>query len=358
MNTAVALDVRSLSVKAGERYLIRDISLRVAERETVAILGWSGAGKTTLLHAIAGLLAPQLRVTGPIVHADRDLSGTPAYLRTIPLVLQELGLFQHLTALENVMEPLVVGGMSRRNAAQRAMAELTELGLTSDLHNRRPEKLSGGEAQRVALGRALVREPDLVLLDEPTSALDPVSARRLADLLGRLRTRQPVAAVVCTHDRTFATRIAQRLVILHAGSIIQEGSVDELHSQPRTSAVSDMLGLPNVLPARLARHDVVDVAGMGSLRLAANERGADDAVGRLVVHPHRVRLLRCGQAQGRHVVGRFVGPVWLAGQRVAQVLVNNDVKLVCPLTDVDCCPSGSTVDVALPTGALWYFSRL
>ncbi|WP_019630607.1 ABC transporter ATP-binding protein [Actinomadura atramentaria] len=216
-----------------------DLALRAAPGEVVALLGPNGAGKTTALRALAGLVATaggHLRVDGA------DLAALPAERRGIGMVFQDYLLFPHLSALDNVAFGLRCRG-GRRGAARREAARWLERVGLADHAGSRPRALSGGQAQRVALARALAVRPRLLLLDEPLSALDAHTRLEIRAALRRHLAGFDGAAVLVTHDPLDAMVLADRLVVLEGGRVVQEGPPAEVARRPRTGYVARLVGL-------------------------------------------------------------------------------------------------------------------
>ncbi|GAA1648768.1 molybdate transport system ATP-binding protein [Actinoplanes couchii] len=216
-----------------------DIHLEIAPGETVALLGPNGAGKTTALRTLAGLTA----LTGGHLRLDgRDLTALPPEKRPIGVVFQDYLLFPHLSARDNVAFGPRRHGMDRRSAHAVADKWLDRVGLGS--HGaRKPRQLSGGQAQRVALARALAVDPQLLLLDEPLAALD---ARTRLETRGELRRHladHPGATLLVTHDPLDALVLADRLVIVEQGRVVQEGDAATITARPRTDYVARLVGL-------------------------------------------------------------------------------------------------------------------
>jgi len=217
-----------------------------AARELLALVGPSGAGKTSMLQVLAGLRRPQ---RGRVVVGGQTWCDTeqgvfiPARERHVGLVFQHYALMPHLDALDNVALALLhLRPPERRAQAQRW---LDGVGLNSSLWARRPQHLSGGQQQRVALARALAREPRLLLLDEPFSAVDQMSREGLYALLADLRRRLDVPIVLVTHDLREARLLADRLVVMDAGQVLQQGTPAAIHRAPRNARVADLVGIQN-----------------------------------------------------------------------------------------------------------------
>jgi molybdate transport system ATP-binding protein len=260
--------------------------------EVVAVLGPNGAGKTTLLRILAGLASVSSgRVSVGDQVWDDTAAGTfvPATRRRAGFVFQDYRLFPHLTVLDNVAFPARARGARRRAARQDASALVQRLGL-SDLALRRPGQLSGGQAQRVAIARALACDPRVLLLDEPLAALD---ARTRLDLRSDLRRQLTAFAgpsILVTHDQLDALVLADRIVVLEDGRIVQQGTAAQVASRPATQYVARLMGL------NLYRGTVLDPAtgrigldGGGDLYVAGSQEPAGSAV-LVVVAPSAIAL--------------------------------------------------------------------
>ncbi len=222
-----------------------DLPLTINPGEVVALLGPNGAGKTTALRALAGLLplsAGHLTLAGrEWDHPDRRV-WIPTERRPIGVVFQDYLLFPHLTALDNVAFGPRRHGLGRQQARQRAADWLTRMGLAAHAR-RKPRQLSGGQAQRVALARALAVEPALLLLDEPLAALDAGTRLDTRAQLHRHLAAHTGATLLVTHDPLDALVLADRLVIIEDGHVVQEGDAATITARPRTDFVARLVGL-------------------------------------------------------------------------------------------------------------------
>jgi molybdopterin-binding protein len=304
-----------------------DVELRAHPGETIAILGPNGAGKTTLLRALAGLV-PLSR--GSVVHDDVVLDDVargvhvPAERRAVGMVFQDYLLFPHLSALENVAFGLRARGVSGATARARAREWLGRLGVGAHA-DARPRALSGGQAQRVALARALAIGPRVLLLDEPLAALD-ASARGLIrrDLKRHLESFDGVRILV-THDPLEAIALADRLVILEAGRVVQEGTAAEVTARPRSRYVADLVGV-NLVRGRAA-------GGLVALD-GATLHIADDTVGEVfaVVHPRAVAIhRRRPEGSPRNVWAGRAAALDREGDRV-RVRIEGELPIVAEVT--------------------------
>jgi molybdate transport system ATP-binding protein len=250
-----------------------DLGLEIGAGEVVALLGPNGAGKSTALRALAGLLrltSGQITISGRVV-AD-SVSGVhlAPHERPIGVVFQDYLLFPHLTVLDNVAFGPLVRGLERSEARGRAAAWLARVGI-AELASVKPRSVSGGQAQRVALARALAAEPRLLLLDEPLAALDAKT-----HLLVRAEVRRHLsdfhgATLLVTHDPIDAAVLADRLVVIEHGRVVQQGLPREVARRPRTDYVARLVGL-NLLAGRGHGHRVLLPTG-GSVELAESAFG-------------------------------------------------------------------------------------
>mgnify|MGYP000058818458 CR=1 FL=1 len=237
------LQLNSITKSYDSKPLLTDISFTVAEGETVCLLGASGSGKSTLLRIIAGLESPDL---GFISFDGLDLASTPPHLRDFGLVFQDYALFPHLNVNDNVAFGLKMRRMGQSETNQR-VANSLELVDLKGFGQRSVNELSGGEQQRVALARALAIRPRLLMFDEPLGALDRTLREGLLDELRSILQRTKVPAIYVTHDQEEAFAIADRVLILHEGKIIREGTPADVWANPQSAYVAEFLGLGNVI---------------------------------------------------------------------------------------------------------------
>jgi molybdate transport system ATP-binding protein len=275
-------------IRAGVGAFELDVELAVAAGELVAVLGPNGAGKTSLLRALAGLLplsAGRVTLDGVVLEDAAEGIRVPSERRPIGLVFQEYLLFPHLSVLENVAFGMRARGMAHAVAIAEAARWLDRVGLPKE-GGRKPASLSGGQAQRVALARVLACNPALLLLDEPMAALDATSRVEFRrDLRRHLESFAGVRLLV-THDPLEAMAMADRLVVLENGRVLQSGTPADVTQHPRSRYVADLVGV-NLFRGH-ASQNVVTLADGGSLTTA----GAADGDVFAVVHPRTVALYR------------------------------------------------------------------
>jgi len=254
-----ALSLRALSKTfPGGVRAVDALTLEVAPGERVVLLGPSGCGKTTTLRLIAGL---ETADAGRVVLAGEDVTNWPPHRRGVALVFQDAALYPHLSVRDN----LAFGARLQKTPADEIAARVDtvsrRLGL-APLFDRRPEHLSGGERRRVALERALVRRPRLLLLDEPLSSLDVPARVELRGELARLHREEPVTTLHVTHDQEEAMLLADRLAVMREGRVVQAGTPQELYARPADSFVAGFLGSPPMNFLRRTRDGVECLLGV------------------------------------------------------------------------------------------------
>ena len=270
----MTLTLDSIDVVLDGVRIVDDVSLEITTGERLALLGPSGAGKSTLLRVVAGLARPS---SGRVLVDGRDVTGAPAHRRGIGLVFQDAALFPHRSVAENVAFGPKVAGLARAEQEARVAEALALVGL-SETGARDVSTLSGGEAQRIALARALAPRPRTLLLDEPLGALDGPLRQRLQEDLRALFERLALTVVHVTHDVGEAFALGDRVAILREGRVAQLDRPDELWARPADDWVARFLGMRNVQEdgdhATVTRPDAVRVGpGTGATVVAADRDG-------------------------------------------------------------------------------------
>jgi molybdate transport system ATP-binding protein len=305
-----------------------DMALEINEGEVVALLGPNGAGKTTLLRAIAGLIAfrsGRVLLDGVVLEDTSTRRYVPTERRSIGFVFQDYLLFPHLNVLDNVAFGLRSRGAPPQAAVDSAQRWLEQVGLQSYARSK-PSELSGGQRQRVALARALAPNPRLLLLDEPLAALDVTTRAEVRRDLKRHLDSFAGIRLVVTHDPLEAMALADRLVVMERGHLVQTGAPAEVTERPRSQYVADLVGV-NLLRGEAERGSVRLASGL-TVAVAAAETGEVFAV----VHPRAVAIHRSHpEGSPRNVWPGRASSIELLGNRV-RVRIDGDVPLVAEVT--------------------------
>ncbi len=225
--------IQDLYKQFGSLVAVNEFNLKVETGETVVLMGPSGCGKSTAIRTINRLVEPD---SGSVMLNGSDILGMdPDELRQarkrIGFVFQHFNLIGRLSTLENVMLGLVMSGVERENAEIRATESLRKVGLDNHL-NHKPDQLSGGQQQRVGIARALAYEPELMLWDEPTASLDPILVREVLVVMEELARYRASTMIVVTHELPFALRVADRIVLMDHGCIVEEGKPSQVFVNP------------------------------------------------------------------------------------------------------------------------------
>jgi len=236
------IELKNLRKDWGEAAAVTGLDLSIEDGAFVAVLGPSGCGKTTTLLLLAGIYSPS---AGEIAFDGARVNDVEARDRNIGIVFQSYALYPNMNVLQNVMFPLRFKHVEPAEAERRAR-EIAALVRIDPLLERRPSQLSGGQQQRVALARALVKQPHLLLLDEPLSNLDASLRLSMRTEIRRIQRELGVTTILVTHDQIEATTMADRIVVMNAGRIEQEGTAEDLYERPETLFVASFIGSPPI----------------------------------------------------------------------------------------------------------------
>lgn len=241
--------VRNVTKRFGNVVAAENITLEFPDEQLTVLVGSSGCGKTTLLRMLAGLEEP---TEGEIYIAGKEVAHVPAWDRNIAMVFQSYALYPHMTVRKNIGFPLEARRVPRSEIKHRVEETAEILGLT-DLLDRLPRQLSGGQMQRVAIGRAIVRRPEVFLMDEPLSNLDAKLRVSMRAELKRLQRDLGVTTIYVTHDQAEAMTLADQLVVMNLGKVLQVGCPGDVYLHPETTFVGGFIGSPgmNFMPGRL-----------------------------------------------------------------------------------------------------------
>ncbi|AWX99217.1 sugar ABC transporter substrate-binding protein [Marinomonas primoryensis] len=320
---------------------IDNVSFTIEPGNLVTLLGPSGCGKTTTLRMLAGLEHP---TSGRIMIGNKDVTHLPATDRDVSMVFQSYALFPHMTVAENVAYGLSASGVNKVEAKEKSEEGLELVGLEG-YGERFPSELSGGQQQRVAVARALVLEPEVLLLDEPLSNLDAKLRRHVREEIRELQQKIGLTAVYVTHDQEEALAVSDRIIVMNRSVIAQEGSPRELYEAPASSFIADFIGDANLIDADIIATDghTAEVA-VGALRCSLPQRDFSKGRVQLAVHPSSVRLSKLDHQstgltgnvrratylgnQMQYDVDSEVGSLFVVDYRVEQAIsVGSDVSI-------------------------------
>ena len=284
------LEFRDVSKAFGEVNAVDDVSLQVRRGEFLSLLGPSGCGKTTSLRLIAGFEQP---TRGQILLDAQPGGGVPPYRRNVNTVFQHYALFPHMNVVDNVAFGLRMKRLAPSQIEQRVhkMLALVEL---PDVGSRFPHQLSGGQQQRIALARALVNEPTVLLLDEPLGALDLKVRRRMQQELKRIHREVGVTFIYVTHDQEEALTMSDRIAVMNRGRIEQLDAPSAIYERPRSRFVADFIGMMNVLSGVVEGHDdnsvVIRASGGFLLRGVTTQSLSKGKEVEVAVRPEKIRM--------------------------------------------------------------------
>ncbi|MDE5458940.1 ATP-binding cassette domain-containing protein [Bradyrhizobium sp. CSA112] len=276
------LELSTVSKRYGEELAVDNVSFQVEEGRIVSLLGPSGCGKTTTLRLIAGFEVPDggdIRIRGECVSTKRP------YERNVGLVFQDFALFPHMSVEANIAFGLRERGVPASKFPERIRSVL-DLVKMRGYEKRSPQQLSGGQQQRVALARALVTQPSLLLLDEPLSSLDAKLREALRVELRQILTSAGTTTIIVTHDQSEAMSLADHIIVMSKGRIMQRGSAEEIYSAPANKFVADFVGQSNWFTGRLDGGRFVTEDGL-SIAVAAKAPGGAVELG---IRPERIAV--------------------------------------------------------------------
>lgn len=285
----MSIEIQNVSKSFERIHVLKNINLKIEWGELIALLGPSGCGKTTLLRIIAGLESLD---AGKITFFGQDKTADKARDREVGFVFQHYALFRHMTVFDNVAFGLRVKSRDSRpsqNEIRDKVYRLLQLVQMDKFHKHYPSQLSGGQRQRIALARALAVEPKVLLLDEPFGALDAKVRLELRKWLRNLHDQIHLTSIFVTHDQEEALEVADRIVVMNGGSIVQIGTPDEVYDHPVNPFVFGFLGKMNSLPAVYNASQEVTI---DQLRFKTNEHFLAGTQIKGYFRPHELHLLR------------------------------------------------------------------
>ena len=346
------LQIRNLTKRFGDLDALRDFDLDVRGGEFISLLGPSGCGKTTALNCLAGLLEPD---DGEIDLDGTSVVRTPPERRRFGMVFQNYALFPHLTVGRNVAFGLEMQRVPKAQIGERVDRTLALVRLR-DQRDKYPAQLSGGQQQRIAIARAIVTEPRLMLMDEPLSNLDAKLRLEMRTEIRRIHQALGLTTIYVTHDQEEALSLSDRIVLMRQGVIRQVGTPREVYMEPSSAYAANFLGARNLLPVRVtAAADDVRVETGSGISLAGTPRGAlalgDDAIA--VIRPEHVTLLARGQ-DGTNTIPGLVETVEFVGNGTEVSVRSGLTEEIIARTD-DLWRQGDAVGLRLPQERLLVF---
>jgi putative spermidine/putrescine transport system ATP-binding protein/spermidine/putrescine transport system ATP-binding protein len=300
---------RGIVKRFGAVTAVEKMDLDIAEGSLVTLLGPSGCGKTTLLRMLAGLEEP---TNGDILVKGNRINDTPIHERNLGMIFQNYALFPHKSIFDNVSFGLKYRNVPKAEIKKKVTRALAMVRLPG-VENRKPAQLSGGQQQRIALARAIVIEPDVLLMDEPLSALDENLREDMRREVDNLQRMLGVTTIFVTHDQREALSMSDKIVVMRDGQKLQEGSPEDVYNRPANHFVADFLGHSNFLPGKIVDQDEDNIhvkIETGDV-LLAKQRGAwkkGDAV-EIVVRAQRFEAHRKGDLPSEDGMNHFEGRI-------------------------------------------------
>ncbi len=345
-----AVSLKNIVKRFGVFTAVEKTSLSIAEGSFTTLLGPSGCGKTTTLRMIAGLLDP---TEGEIIIGGKRVNDVPIYKRNLGLVFQNYALFPHKTVSENVAFGLRYRNVTKPEIARRVQ-EALELVQLPQVAARYPRALSGGQQQRIALARAIVIEPDVLLLDEPLSALDANLREDMRVELKRIQERIGVTTVFVTHDQSEALAMSDQIVVMSDGRVEQVGAPEEVYNTPASEFVAKFLGASNILDGRcLSRGPegaVLEVPVFGKVIVPSAKAPhlVGEGAAKLVIRAEKLLLRRSPPESGAFSAPAEVETVDYQGQSVRYFVRAGNVQLqAINMIDERPFPAGAQVHMTL-----------
>jgi len=338
----------NVSKSFGAAKVVDDLDFHVRKEEFVSLLGPSGSGKTTLLMMLAGFERP----SSGAIHLDgRRIEHLPPYKREMGVVFQNYALFPHMTVAENVAFPLKMRGVATGEREERTLRAL-ELVQLAHLRDRKPAQLSGGQQQRIALSRALVYEPKVVLMDEPLSALDKQLREHMQLEIRELHRRLGLTVIFVTHDQGEALTMSDRIAVLNHGKIEQFDTPSGLYDRPKTRFVAEFIGETNLLPGtvqtnRDGEKTVLMADGTGLICQDASDFGP----GAAVMVSVRPEMMHVAGASGENRIEATLDDCVYHGDHVRLHMHRGDIRLVAKVHRREAqAATGGSVGVSFRAG--------
>ena len=251
------IELKGISKNFGDTQVLRNVDLYIRKKEFLTLLGPSGCGKTTMLRIIGGFEFP---TEGKVLFEGKDITDVPPYRRRVNTVFQKYALFTHMNVFDNIAFGLKLKKMGKQEIARR-VGRMLELVNMEGYEKRWADSLSGGQQQRIAIARALVNEPEVLLLDEPLGALDLKLRKNMQLELKAMQQELGITFIYVTHDQEEALTMIDTIAVMSGGRIHQIGDPKKIYDEPKNAFVADFIGESNILPGVMPEDDVVEMAG-------------------------------------------------------------------------------------------------
>ncbi|WP_333659687.1 ABC transporter ATP-binding protein [Meiothermus cerbereus] len=325
----IAVRLEGVTKRFGDQAAVDNVSLEIRDGEFFSLLGPSGCGKTTLLRMIAGFDTPD---QGRVIIGGKDMTEVPPYLRPVNTVFQNYALFPHMTVEQNIAFGLRMKKMPRDEIARRVQWALELINLPG-YEKRRTDQMSGGQRQRIALARALVNEPEVLLLDEPLSALDLKLRQELRVDLMNLQEQLGITFIFVTHDQEEALVMSDRIAVMNKGRIEQLGPTEEIYELPQTAFVAKFIGDSNLIPAQAVEPRKVRTS-LGEFVLDDEDALAPGQEVLLSIRPEKIRLFR-EKPSLPNVFSAKVDDIIYTGSENQYLLLADGQRLMCKTLNQD-----------------------
>jgi spermidine/putrescine ABC transporter ATP-binding subunit len=327
--------INNVVKRFGDFTALHELNLEIEEGEFLSLLGPSGCGKTTTLRLIAGFIQP---TRGNIILGGEDVTMVAPQHREIGMVFQDYALFPHMTIADNIGFGLRERGYPKAQTATR-VADLLDLIHLSDVGDRYPAEVSGGQQQRIAVARAVAYPPKVLLMDEPLGALDLKLRETMQIELRRIQQELKITTVYVTHDQTEAMNMSDRIVVMNTGRIEQIGSAEDIYNNPRTRFVADFVGQINLLDAEITGNegDFLTAQTLGSqVRVPKSDIPPGSKIS-IAVRPEHLRLVDAGvNDKGLNIInGKLSGRTFAGNLTRLFVDIGDDNQIVVEVRPLD-----------------------
>ena len=328
------IDLQHITKIYDDNTVLDDLNLYIRENEFLTLLGPSGCGKTTTLRIIGGFEKPD---NGCVLFNGKDITNMPPNKRQLNTVFQKYALFPHMTIAENIAFGLKIKGKTKSYIQDKIRYALKLVNLDG-YENRMPDSLSGGQQQRIAIARAIVNEPKLLLLDEPLGALDLKLRQDMQYELIRLKNELGITFIYVTHDQEEALTMSDTIVVMNQGYIQQMGTPEQIYNEPENAFVADFIGESNIVPGIMLRDELVEIFGA---RFACVDKGfGNNKPVDVVIRPEDIDLVDPSEGT---LVGTCTHLIFKGVHYEMEVTTPNGFEWLVHSTDM--CPVGKQVGI-------------